>query len=50
MRCKECGTLLWSDYSKHLGICPECKDVDGDNKELESQLDQILGANNETMD
>lgn len=28
--CKQCADKLWSAYSKKLGECPECSNVDED--------------------
>jgi len=40
--CKECGSKLWSDYSKKLELCPECKDIDAEqNLELESKFENL---------
>lgn len=43
IECRECGCRLWSEESKALKLCPECRDVDFyDNAELEEKLDQLL--------
>lgn len=39
--CKECSCRLWSNYSKQVGVCPECKQ-DEDLKDLEEVLDVLL--------
>lgn len=43
-RCKECDSLLWSNYSKEIGLCPECREgedflADLQSKDLEDQLE-----------
>jgi rubrerythrin len=40
--CKECGCTLWSNHSKKLGVCPECKDPDAEPKDLESMLESLI--------
>lgn len=40
--CQCCDAKLWSDYSKQLGVCPECKDPDTETQDLESMLESAL--------
>ena len=42
-RCKECDSLLWSDYAKKICLCPECEEVDQDGLlDAEEILDKLL--------
>lgn len=40
--CAECSAKLWSDYSKKLGVCPECKEPDKETEELEAMIESLL--------
>lgn len=43
VRCNDCDCLLWSDESKKLKLCPECRWVDEeDYTDLEQRLDKLL--------
>lgn len=47
MCCKECDSLLWSDVSKKLGVCPECNEGEDFlqsilDKDLEDSLESLL--------
>jgi uncharacterized Zn finger protein (UPF0148 family) len=40
-KCKECESTLWSMCSQGKGICPDCEDLDHENKDLEDQLEEL---------
>lgn len=42
--CKYCDSKLWSNCSKQKGKCPECEHVDGEPKDLEETLDELLSS------
>lgn len=44
IRCNECDAALWSDRAKSLKLCPECEEPDQDIKDLEDQLEELMGA------
>ncbi|MNG06699.1 hypothetical protein D3C84_899560 [compost metagenome] len=44
IRCKECDAMLWSDYAKSIKTCPDCETPDKEEKDLEDQLGEIMGA------
>lgn len=45
--CNECSGRLWSNYSKQVGVCPECKPGGEDLKDLEEILDELLSGADE---
>lgn len=41
--CQSCDCTLWSDYSRKLGVCPECESQDEDDStDLEERLDYAV--------
>lgn len=42
--CKECGSLLWSEYAKQIKLCPDCETPDTDYVDLETQSENLLKA------
>jgi predicted RNA-binding Zn-ribbon protein involved in translation (DUF1610 family) len=43
LTCKECGVLLWSNYSKSILTCPDCGNIDTDIiQDLESRLENAI--------
>ena len=45
-RCKDCDCVLWSDYARKLGICPECEGQDEDEKlNLEDEIEKLFENN-----
>lgn len=44
IRCKDCDAMLWSEYAKKIKACPDCEMPDKEDKDLEDQLEEIMGA------
>lgn len=43
VRCNDCDCLLWSDESKKLKLCPECRWVDEEGcGNLEERLEKLF--------
>lgn len=45
--CKNCDCKLWSNYSKQIGECPECRKSDSELDNLEDQFNELLFSPNE---
>lgn len=41
-RCKKCDCVLFSNYYRSLGVCPECREEDTEPKDLEERLENSL--------
>ena len=45
-RCKDCDCVLWSDYARKLGVCPECEGQEEDEKlDLEDEIEKLFENN-----
>ena len=40
--CQCCDARLWSSYTKNLGVCPECEELDKPLQDLEDDLESIF--------
>lgn len=40
--CIDCDCLLFSDYSRAKGVCPECETPDQEAKDLEDQFKEAI--------
>ena len=43
LRCKDCDCVLWSEYARRLGVCPECGGQEETERlDLEDELEILL--------
>jgi len=48
--CQNCAAKLWSDYSKQLGVCPECESPDTAHGDLEDMLEFVYQSTDRKAD
>ena len=44
-RCKDCDCILWSDYARKLGVCPECEGQEDEKLDLEDEIEKLFENN-----